>query len=79
MLSARRGPIMFGWIAAGHQLGAGLTAFAAGWIRVHFGDCQLAFWSSGALCLVAAGLSLAVGRRGGATQTALAFSEAVPS
>jgi predicted MFS family arabinose efflux permease len=73
-----RGPIMFGWIIAGHQLGAGLTAFAAGWIRVHFGDYQLAFWSSGALCLVAAGLSLAVGRRGREIQALPALGEAVP-
>jgi sugar phosphate permease len=58
-----RAPIMFGWIAAGHQLGAAITAFSAGWIRTTFGDYQLAFWSSGALCLVAAGLALAVGRR----------------
>jgi MFS family permease len=73
-----RGPIMFGWIIAGHQLGAGLTAFAAGWIRVHFGDYQLAFWLSGALCLVAAGLSLAVGRRGREIQALPALGEAVP-
>ncbi len=58
-----RAPIMFGWIAAGHQLGAAITAFSAGWIRTTLGDYQLAFWSSGALCLVAAGLALAVGRR----------------
>ncbi len=29
-----RGPIMFGWIAAAHQLGAALAAFAAGALRV---------------------------------------------
>jgi sugar phosphate permease len=58
-----RAPIMFGWIAAGHQLGAAITAFAAGWIRTTFGDYQAAFWISGALCLVAALLALSVGRR----------------
>jgi len=58
-----RAPIMFGWIAAGHQLGAALTAFAAGWIRTAMGDYQTAFFASGALCLVAAALALAVGRR----------------
>jgi MFS family permease len=61
---AARAPIMFGWIAAGHQLGAALTAYAAGWIRTTAGDYQLAFWSSGALCLVAAGLALGIGRGG---------------
>jgi MFS family permease len=60
---AERAPIMFGWIAAGHQVGAALTAFGAGWIRTTLGDYQLAFWSSGALCLVAAALALQVGRR----------------
>ena len=58
-----RAPIMFGWIAAGHQLGAAVTAFSAGWIRSTMGDYQMAFFASGALCLVAAGLALVVGRR----------------
>jgi MFS family permease len=60
---AERAPIMFGWIAAGHQVGAALTAFGAGWIRTTLGDYHLAFWSSGALCLLAAALALRVGRR----------------
>ncbi len=60
---AERAPIMFGWIAAGHQVGAALTAFGAGWIRTTLGDYHLAFWSSGALCLLAAALALQVGRR----------------
>lgn len=59
-----RAPIMFGWISAGHQLGAALTAFSAGWIRTTLGDYQVAFWASGVLCLLAAGLALGVGRRG---------------
>ncbi len=57
-----RAPIMFGWIGAGHQIGAALTAYAAGWIRTAFGDYQDAFWMSGGLCLLAAALSLQVGR-----------------
>lgn len=58
-----RAPIMFGWIAAGHQLGAAITAFSAGWIRTTLGDYQLAFWLSGGLCVIAALLALSVGRR----------------
>ena len=58
-----RAPIMFGWIGAGHQIGAALTAYAAGWIRTSLGDYQAAFWMSGGLCLIAAVLSLQVGRR----------------
>ena len=61
---AARAPVMFGWIAAGHQVGAALTALSAGWVRTTLGDYQLAFWSSGALCLLAAILALQVrGRR----------------
>ena len=56
-----RGPIIFGWIGTGHQIGAALTAFAAAWIRTNLGDYQFAFWGSGALCLLAAGLALQVG------------------
>jgi MFS family permease len=57
-----RGPVMFGWIAAGHQVGAALTALTAGWVRTAFGDYQAAFWGSGALCLLAALLALQVRR-----------------
>jgi MFS family permease len=60
---ADRAPIYFGWIGAGHQIGAALAAFWAGWIRTTLGDYQTAFWASGALCLVAAGLALQVGTR----------------
>jgi MFS family permease len=58
-----RAPIMFGWIGAGHQIGAALTAYGAGWIRTTLGDYQAAFWMSGGLCLLAAVLSLQIGRR----------------
>ena len=58
-----RAPIVFGWIAVGHQIGAALTAFSAGWIRTAFGDYQPASRGSGGLGLVAAPLALQVGRR----------------
>ncbi len=48
------GPVVFGWIAAAHQLGAGVTAFAAGWMRTNFGTYSLAFDISGTLCVIAA-------------------------
>lgn len=54
--------IVYGWIFAAHQLGAASIAFAAGAVRTFFGDYQLAFMSSGLLCLVAAGLVLRIGR-----------------
>ena len=59
---AARAPIMFGWIGAGHQIGAALTAYAAGWVRTTVGDYQPAFLISGGLCLLAAVLALQVGK-----------------
>ena len=56
------GPVVFGWIVAAHQVGAGAAALGAGILRTSLGDYQLAFMISGALCLVAALLALAVGR-----------------
>jgi predicted MFS family arabinose efflux permease len=54
--------IVYGWIFAAHQLGAASIALAAGAVRTFFGDYQLAFMSSGLLCLVAAGLVLRIAR-----------------
>ncbi len=54
--------IVYGWVFAAHQLGAASIAFAAGAVRTFFGDYQLAFMSSGLLCLVAAGLVLRIAR-----------------
>ena len=56
------GPIVFGWIVAAHQVGAGVAALGAGILRTSLGDYQLAFMISGGLCLVAALLALGVGR-----------------
>ena len=72
-----RAPVMFGWIAAGHQVGAALTALTAGWVRTTLGDYQLAFWASGGLCLVAALLALQV--RGRAAALTPALGAAVPA
>jgi predicted MFS family arabinose efflux permease len=58
-----RAPLFFGWIAAGHQLGAGITAFAAGAVRSQIGSYDDAFITSGLLCLCAAVLILSVARR----------------
>jgi len=54
--------IVYGWIFAAHQLGAASIAFAAGAARTFFGDYQIAFMSSGLLCLFAAGLVLRIAR-----------------
>jgi MFS family permease len=59
---AAKAPIVFGWVAAGHQLGAGSAAFAAGLIRDVQGRYLEAFLIAGAACLIAALLSLMVAR-----------------
>lgn len=57
-----RAGVMFGWIFAAHQIGAAVAAFGAGWIRTDLGDYWLAFVLSGVACLIAATMSLMVGR-----------------
>jgi MFS family permease len=63
-----RAPIIFGWISGNHQLGAAAVALSAGALRVYTGRYDHAFIGAGALCLVAALLSLGFrsGRRVGA-------------
>ena len=63
-----RAPIVFGWIAGGHQLGAASIAMLAGALRVSSGRYDNAFIGAGLLCLGAAGLSLAF-RRGASSET----------
>ncbi|WP_370156234.1 MFS transporter [Ferrovibrio sp.] len=66
----RDGPIVFGWIAAGHQLGAASAAFFAGVMRTQQGDYLQAFIIAGITGVIAAILALMIrGRKGG---TALA-------
>jgi predicted MFS family arabinose efflux permease len=48
--------VVYGWIAASHQLGASLAAFGAGAIRTAAGSYSLAFWIAGVMCVLA-GLS----------------------
>ena len=54
--------MVFGWISVSHQLGAASIAFGAGALRTWFGDYQIAFMTSGLLCLIAAGLVVRIGR-----------------
>jgi MFS family permease len=70
-----RGPIMFGWIAAAHQLGAALAAFTAGALRANLGTYLEAFMLSGLLCLVAALMVLFIGRRSDEATIVLAPAE----
>ncbi|PLR28099.1 MFS transporter [Caulobacter zeae] len=58
----RDGPIVFGWIAAGHQLGAATAAVGAGMIRAAQGQYVQAFVLAGMAGLIAAGASLLIRR-----------------
>ena len=62
----RDGPIVFGWIAAGHQAGAATAAVTAGVIRAMQGRYLEAFVLAGVAGLVAAVASIMI-RRGAAT------------
>jgi predicted MFS family arabinose efflux permease len=54
--------VVFGWIFAGHQLGAASAAYGAGYSRTVLSSYLPAFFVSGALCLIAALVVLAISR-----------------
>ena len=53
-----RANVVFGWVFAGHQLGAATAAFGAGLSRTELQSYLPAFFAAGALCLVASALIL---------------------
>jgi predicted MFS family arabinose efflux permease len=55
--------MVFGWILAGHQLGAACAAFMAGYLRTLQGDYIDAFVLAGATGMIAAALALLIGRQ----------------
>jgi predicted MFS family arabinose efflux permease len=55
-------PIVFGWVFAAHQLGAAVSATAAGLTRDTFGDYAPAWYVAGAVSVTAAVLSLRIRR-----------------
>ncbi|HTL68615.1 MAG TPA: MFS transporter [Lacunisphaera sp.] len=57
-----RAGIVFGWVVASHQVGAAFAAYAAGALRTTTGTYTLAFFSAGALCVLAALAVLPIGR-----------------
>jgi sugar phosphate permease len=56
-------PLVYGWIGAGHQLGAAVAAFGAGVLRVQTNRYVEAFLIAGVACLVASVMAMLV-RRG---------------
>jgi predicted MFS family arabinose efflux permease len=57
-------PVVFGWVVAGHQLGAAFAAYGAGLLRSSLGTYTVASMISGGLCLIASMLVLRIHRRG---------------
>lgn len=58
-----RGPIVFGWVFAAHQVGAGIASVLAGIVRDETGQYTIAWFAAAGLCAVAAVLSVAITRR----------------
>jgi MFS family permease len=69
-----RGPLVYGWIGAGHQLGAAVAAFGAGVLRVQTNRYVEAFLLAGLACVVAATMAMLIRRPQRAARTALAMS-----
>lgn len=59
----RDGPIVFGWIAVGHQAGAATAAISAGILRTSQGRYLEAFLLAGTTAIGAAVASLLIQRR----------------
>jgi MFS family permease len=50
----QRSGVVFGWVYASHMVGAGVAAQYAGAVRESTGSYELAWWTAGALCVLAA-------------------------
>jgi predicted MFS family arabinose efflux permease len=68
--------IVFGWVLASHQVGAAVVAFLGGVVRDVTGSYDLIWYASGALCAIAALMSLVI-RRGRADEGAPPVAVAV--
>ncbi|MFE5408927.1 MFS transporter [Microbacterium sp. NPDC056569] len=58
-----RGPLVFGWVFAAHQVGAGIASVLAGIVRDQTGQYTVAWFAAAGLCVVAAVISGAITRR----------------
>jgi len=62
VFGSRDAPVVFGWVVAGHQLGAAFAALGAGMLRGTLGTYTVATMISGGLCVMGALLILRVNR-----------------
>ena len=68
-----RSSVVFGWVFAGHMIGAGIAAEVAGLIRETTGSYSDAWWVAGGLCLLAAVAVFGIKSRAVDTPVALAI------
>ncbi|WP_298260758.1 MFS transporter [Bradyrhizobium sp.] len=59
---AERANLVFGWVFAGHQIGAAFAAFGAGLSRTLLATYLPAFFFAGALCVIASVMVLTISR-----------------
>lgn len=57
-----RGPLVFGWVFASHQVGAGIASILVGIVRDAMGHYTVAWFAAAGLCAVAAVVSFAIRR-----------------
>ena len=57
-----KGPLVFGWVFAAHQIGAGIASILAGVVRDHTGQYTVAWFAAAGLCAVAALVSATIRR-----------------
>jgi predicted MFS family arabinose efflux permease len=62
VFGSRDAPVVFGWVVAGHQLGAAFAALGAGVLRSTLGTYTVATMISGGLCVIGAFLVLRINR-----------------
>jgi len=67
-----RANLVFGWVFAAHQLGAATAAKGAGWTRTELDTYLPAFFTAGALCIVASILLMTVKKHAKPVQVAVA-------
>ena len=60
VLDKTRGPVIYGWLFAGHQLGGAIAAQGAARLRDWTGSYKLSFIIGGIFCLIAAVGSLRI-------------------
>jgi predicted MFS family arabinose efflux permease len=62
VLGPGRATIVYGWVFVGHQVGASAAAIGAALLRVQLGDYAVAFYISGAMCIVSALMVLQIAK-----------------